>query len=199
MKRVLCSSLLTLMAVVSFAMIASAQTSPSSFPGISIENFGQMSDNLFRGAQPQPQDYKALAGIGIKTIIDLRNDDEPYARSAAQAAGLKYFNIPMNGVSAPSDDDVAQFMKIVNDPASGKVFFHCKAGVHRAGTMGAVYRINHDGWDYDKAYAEMKNYQFSAGLFHGALKSFVKKYADRMASERTTPMRTAKVAVPVAN
>jgi len=199
MKKVLRSSLLTSLAVVSFAMIASAQTSPSSLPGISIENFGQMSDNLFRGAQPRPEDYKALAGIGVKTIIDLRNDFESYARSSAEAAGMKYFNIPMNGVSAPSDNDVAQFMKIVNDPASGKVFFHCKAGVHRAGTMGAVYRINHDGWAYDKAYAEMKNYQFSAGLFHGALKSFVKKYADRMATEKAAVAPTAKAAAIVAN
>jgi hypothetical protein len=40
----------------------------------------------------------------------------------------------------------------------------------------------------------MKNYQFSAGLFHGGLKSFVKKYADGMASQRaftTTPVKAA--------
>jgi protein tyrosine/serine phosphatase len=184
MKKVFRSSLLSIIAVVSFAMIASAQTSPSSFPGISINNFGQMTETLYRGAQPSQSDYKALANMGIKTIIDLRNDSESYARSAAESAGLRYFNIPMNGVSAPSDQDVAQFLKIVNDPASGKVYFHCKAGIHRAGTMGAVYRINHDGWDYDKAFAEMKNYQFSAGMFHGGLQSFVKKYATRMATER---------------
>ena len=68
--------------------------------------------------------------IGIKTIIDLRNDEESFAKSAAEAAGLKYYNIPMNGVSAPTDADVAQFLKIVNDPASGKVYMHCKAGIH---------------------------------------------------------------------
>ena len=153
-----------------------------------------MSDHLFRGAQPKPGDYKALASIGIKTIIDLRNDDELYARSSAEAAGLKYYNIPMNGISAPSDKDVAQFLKIVNDPASGKVFFHCKAGIHRAGTMGAVYRINHDGWDYNKAYGEMKNYQFSPGLVHGGLKSFVKRYADMIAAERAAPQTARTVA-----
>lgn len=172
------------MAVISFAMIASAQTSPRSFPGISIRNFGQMANNLYRGSQPSPSDYKALADFGVKTVIDLRSDSESYSRSAAEAAGLRYFNIPLDGVSAPTNEDVAQFLKIVNDPASGKIYFHCKAGIHRAGTMGAVYRINHDGWDYDRAYAEMKNYQFSAGLFHGALKSFVKKYAQQVAAER---------------
>jgi tyrosine-protein phosphatase SIW14 len=103
----------------------------------------------------------------------------------------------MNGVSAPTDADVAQFLKIVNDPASGKVFMHCKAGIHRTGAMGAVYRISHDGWDYDKTFAEMKNYQFSAGLFHGGLQKFVKRYSETTVTSK--PVMTAKVAAATSN
>ena len=102
----------------------------------------------------------------------------------------------MDGVSAPSNQDVANFLKIVNDPETGKFFVHCKAGIHRTGAMGAVYRINKDGWDYDKTYLEMKNYEFSAGLFHGALKSFVKRYSQSADSQRT---ETAKVAAATSN
>ena len=188
MKKVLRSSLLTLVAVLTFAVIGTAQTSPKAVPGINIKNFGQMDDILYRGGQPAESDYKALAALGIHTIIDLRNDEETFAKSAAEAAGMKYYNISMNGVSAPSDEDVAQFLKIVNDPSSGKIFMHCKAGIHRTGAMGAVYRIARDHWDYDKTYAEMKNYEFSAGLFHGALKSFVKRYSDKsVASQPGAP------------
>jgi len=172
MTNVFRSSLLTLVAILAFSIIGSAQSSPSAVAGINIKNFGQMDDVLYRGGQPSESDYKALASIGIKTIVDLRNDYESFAKSAAEAAGLKYYNIPMDGVSAPTDADVAEFLKIVNDPASGKVYMHCKAGIHRTGAMGAVYRISHDGWDYDKTFAEMKNYQFSAGLFHGGLQKF---------------------------
>jgi len=188
------ASLLTIMAVVSFAMISNAQTSPSAnFPGISIRNFGQMDDNFYRGGQPSESDYKALAAIGIKTIIDLRSDHEVFAQSAAEAAGLKYVLIPMDGVSAPTDEQVAQFLQLANDPATGKFYVHCKAGIHRTGAMGAAYRISHDGWDYNKAYAEMKNYQFSAGLFHGALKTFVEKYAAKNVAQKssTVAMKTA--------
>jgi protein tyrosine/serine phosphatase len=197
MQNVLRSSLLTLIAVLAFSIIGSAQTSPSAVAGINIKNFGQMDDILYRGGQPAESDYKALASYGIKTIIDLRNDEESFAKSAAEAAGLKYYNIPMNGVSAPSDADVAQFLKIVNDPASGKVFMHCKAGIHRTGAMGAVYRISHDGWDYDKTFAEMKNYQFSAGLFHGGLQKFVKHYSETAVTSK--PVITAKVATATSN
>jgi len=197
MQNVLRSSLLTLIAVLAFSIIGSAQTSPSAVAGINIKNFGQMDDILYRGGQPAESDYKALASYGIKTIIDLRNDEESFAKSAAEAAGLKYYNIPMNGVSAPTDADVAQFLKIVNDPASGKVFMHCKAGIHRTGAMGAVYRISHDGWDYDKTFAEMKNYQFSAGLFHGGLQKFVKHYSETAVTSK--PVATAKVATATSN
>jgi protein tyrosine/serine phosphatase len=186
MRKAFRTSILTLMAIVSFAMIATAQTSPKPVDGINIKNFGQMDDILYRGGQPAESDYKLLAAMGIHTIIDLRNDEESFAKSAAEAAGMKYFNISMNGVSAPSDEDVAKFLSIVNDPASGKIYMHCKAGIHRTGAMGAVYRIAKDGWDYDKTYTEMKNYEFSAGLFHGALKSFVQKYAAQHPVQKVT-------------
>jgi protein tyrosine/serine phosphatase len=197
MQNVFRSSLLTIVAILAFSIISSAQTSPSAVAGINIKNFGQMDDILYRGGQPSESDYKALASIGIKTIVDLRNDEESFAKSAAEAAGLKYYNIPMDGVSAPSDADVAQFLKIVNDPASGKVYMHCKAGIHRTGAMGAVYRISHNGWDYDKTFAEMKNYQFSAGLFHGGLQKFVKHYSEQNVAVK--PVITAKVVAATSN
>jgi len=196
MKNVFRSSLLTLAAILTFTFVSNAQSSPAPVQGLTIKNFGQMDDRFYRGGQPTESEYKTLAAMGIHTIIDLRNDEETFAKSAAEAAGMRYFNIPMDGVSAPSNQDVANFLKIVNDPETGKFFVHCKAGIHRTGAMGAVYRINKDGWDYDKTYLEMKNYEFSAGLFHGALKSFVKRYSQSADSQRT---ETAKVAAATSN
>jgi len=196
MKNVFRSSLLTLAAILTFTFVTNAQSSPAPVQGLTIKNFGQMDDRFYRGGQPTESEYKTLAAMGIHTIIDLRNDEETFAKSAAEAAGMRYFNIPMDGVSAPSNQDVANFLKIVNDPETGKFFVHCKAGIHRTGAMGAVYRINKDGWDYDKTYLEMKNYEFSAGLFHGALKSFVKRYSQSEDSQRT---ETAKVAAATSN
>ena len=166
-------------AVLSFAVFSQAQTSPSTFANIKINNFGQMDENYYRGAQPMPDDYASLAALGIKTIVDLRNDPTDYEKSAAEAAGIKYINVPMSGWKSPKDSDVNRVVSILNDPASGKVYVHCKAGIHRTGITGAVYRMEKYGWDYDKAYTEMKNYNFSAGLVHGSLKSYVRDYAKR--------------------
>jgi tyrosine-protein phosphatase SIW14 len=138
-----------------------------------------MDENYFRGAQPQPEDYAALAALGIKTIVDLRNDPTDYEKSSAEAVGIKYVNVPMSGWKSPQDADVSRVVGILEDPASGKVYVHCKAGIHRTGVTGAAYRMDKYGWDYEKAYGEMKNYNFSSGLVHGALKSYVKDYAKR--------------------
>ncbi len=138
-----------------------------------------MDEKYYRGAQPMPDDYASLAAIGINTIVDLRNDPTDYEKSAAEAAGIKYINVPMSGWKSPSDADVDKVVGILNDPASGKVFVHCKAGIHRTGITGAVYRMEKYGWDYEKAYTEMKNYNFSSGLVHGALKGYIRDYAKR--------------------
>ena len=184
-----------LVAVFSFSLFVQAQTSPSGFSNIKIKNFGQMDENYYRGAQPAPDDFASLASLGIKTIIDLRNDPTDYEKSAAEAVGIKYINISMSGWKTPKDADVARVVAILNDPAYGKVFVHCKAGIHRTGITGAVYRMEKYGWDYDKLYAEMKNYNFSSGLVHGKLKTYVKKYAKRPQTiERQAALQTAGAA-----
>src|SRR5215218_8673653 len=141
-----------LIAVFSFTIFTQAQTSPSAFPSIKVNNFGQMDENYYRGAQPLPDDYASLAALGIKTIVDLRDDPTDYERSAAEAVGLKYVNIPMSGWKSPKDADINTFLKLANDPSTGPMFVHCKAGIHRTGVAGAVYRFTKYGWDYDKAY-----------------------------------------------
>jgi protein tyrosine/serine phosphatase len=174
---------LALAAIFTFVFAASAQTSPKTdFQNVKIGNFGQMDDNFYRGAQPFPEDYKALADLGIKTIIDLRNDPTDYEKTDAEAVGIKYVNIPMSGWQSPKDSDLQAFLKLANDPGTGKFYVHCKAGIHRTGVAGAVYRMTKYNWDYDQAYAEMKNYNFSSGLVHGSLKSYVKNYSEKLKS-----------------
>jgi len=43
----------------------------------------------------------------------------------------------------------------------------------------------------------MKNYQFSAGLFHGGLQKFVKHYSETAVTSK--PVATAKVATATSN
>lgn len=163
--------------ILGLAAVSFAQTSPAAFPDVKIGNFGQMDEKYYRGAQPAKDDYKSLAALGVKTVIDLRNDPTDYEKTEVEALGMKYVNIPMSGWKYPKDEYIQKFMSLMNDPETGTVFVHCKAGIHRTGITGAVYRFHKYGWNYDTAYKEMKNYNFHTGLVHHALKAFVGDYA----------------------
>ncbi|MBA3769183.1 MAG: tyrosine-protein phosphatase [Blastocatellia bacterium] len=173
---------LVLFALIIIGISASfAQTAPDpeKFASVKIINFGQMDDRYFRGGQPLPGDYQTLKDLGVNTVIDLRNDPTEYEKREVEALGMKYVNIPMSGWKWAKDDQVEEFLKVVNHPETGVVYAHCKAGRHRAGLIGAIYRFEKYGWDYDKVYQEMKNYNYSSWPWHHNIKSFVRDYAKR--------------------
>jgi tyrosine-protein phosphatase SIW14 len=155
---------------------ALAKSKNSQFPNVKIKNFGQMDERFFRGSRPEDNDYAALAQLGVKTIIDLTDNSREYEQPAVEKAGLRYVNIPMEDKSYPSMDQVNAFLKVVNDPATGKFFVHCAGGRHRTGVMGAVYRFNINHWSLDQALAEMDQYEFNSGYGHGKQRSFVQDY-----------------------
>lgn len=153
---------------------------------VKIKNFGQMDDRFFRGAQPKEQQYKELAALGIKTIIDLREDPTTYEKREAEALGMRYVNLPMSDKDYPPATTIDQFLKLVDDPSTGKFFVHCAGGRHRTGVMGAVYRFNRYNWNFDQVYAEMKKYDFYTRWGHGDMKKFVQDYAVSFHNRATT-------------
>ena len=161
-------SLLAL-AAVSQAQEASGQNNSA----ITIKNFGQMDDRFYRGAQPKEQEYKELAAIGIKTVIDLTDDPKPYERPTVESLGMTYINIPLEGKKYPTDEATKTFLQVAGDPKTGKFFVHCAGGRHRTGAMGAAYRQKFYNWNFDQVYSEMKKYDFYTAWGHGAFKDFV--------------------------
>src|SRR5918994_7132810 len=171
------SALIAILALVFAVSTASvAREKYSKFPNIKIKNFGQMDDRFYRGARPKEEDYKALSALGVKTIIDLTDNSREYEQPAVEAAGLRYVNIPMVDKSYPSIEQVNEFLKVVDDPETGKFFVHCAGGRHRTGVVGAVYRFHKDNWNLEQVMAEMEQYDFSSGFGHGKQKVFVEDY-----------------------
>ena len=171
-------ALLALITVLSLAAVTSAQENSTS--NIKIKNFGQMDERFYRGAQPKEKDYKDLAQLGIRTIIDLRDDPEPYEKRMAESLGMTYVHIPMVAKEYPTPEALDLFFKTVNDPKTGKFFVHCAGGRHRTGVMGAVYRFKFYNWDFEQVYKEMKHYDFYTRWGHGAFKEFVEDYYAQM-------------------
>lgn len=146
----------------------------SDMPGVG--NFHKVSDTLYRGAQPSDEGFQNLAKLGVKTVIDLRGSEHSMAdeQRVVEAAGMKYVSIPMKGMHTPSEDQISSALKVINDPASGPVFVHCKRGADRTGAVVACYRIGHDKWDNGKALDEASKIGMS--WYQLQLRSYVRAY-----------------------
>ena len=164
-------------AVLLVGALASTAAASANLSQIGIDNFGRVNDNYYRGAQPQGRDYADLAAIGVKTVVNLTSDDaDPAERAMAERAGMHYFQIPMTTHQPPTDAQLSQFLRIVNDPANQPVYVHCVGGRHRTGVMTAVYRMSEDGLTSDQAFKEMKQFKFGADFLHSEFKDFVYDY-----------------------
>lgn len=123
-----------------------------------IDRFHEVNEHLYRGAQPTESGFKYLATIGVKTVLDLREHDE---RSAAEervvtGLGMRYINVPMSGLTPPTEAQTIQILKLLEDSTNGAVFVHCKAGKDRTGAVIGAYRVDHDHWNNAQALKEAR-------------------------------------------
>ena len=152
-----------------------------SVSNVKIKNFGRMDDRFYRGAEPKDaEDFRALKALGISTVIDLQAEAEPTERGMVESLGMRYVHIPMVSKKYPTEEAVAAFLKTVDDPGTGKFFLHCAGGRHRTGAMGAVYRFDKYGWNFDQVYREMKDFDFYTSWGHGDFKDFVEDYWSKL-------------------
>src|SRR4029453_442487 len=185
--------------ILSLAALSTAQSPLNDrISKIQIENFGRINENYYRGAQPKKNDYADLVALGVKSVIDLQREGVADQPAMVESLGLRFYRIGLSSKSKPSSEDVARFLAIVNDPANQPVFVHCHVGRHRTGVMTAIYRLAHDGWTADRAYAEMKQYKFEKGFLQGfshtELKNYVYDYYSQLsrqnaasATQKTVP------------
>lgn len=155
-------------------------------PAPGIKNFHQVDEHVYRGGQPNNDGFQYLAKIGVKTIIDLR---EPGSRSRAEekavtAAGMKYVNVPMTGLTPPSEAEITRILAILEDGASGPAFVHCMRGADRTGAVIASYRIDHDHWGNDKALKEAMSNGMS--FFQWPRQRFIRDFQARSVEAKTT-------------
>ena len=164
--------------------IVSAQNEPSYKE---LPNLHKVSDKLYRGAQPLTGYAGKLGELGVKTVVNQRGEDEISRdeQKEAETAGLRYFNISMPGLSAPSDEQVSRVLAIIDLPENQPVFIHCKRGSDRTGTIAAVYRISHEGWNAERAITEAKRYGMSWAEFgmRGYISDYYKQQQVRAKSQ----------------
>ena len=119
-----------------------------------IRRFHRVSENLYRGGQPNPAGFAFLKRQGIMTVVNLRaeNDERPWV----EKLGMKYVQIPLSAWDRVPDSAIRTFFEVLNDPDNQPVFVHCRRGADRTGVMVGLYRIAYQGWDGEQAYREAR-------------------------------------------
>jgi len=109
-----------------------------------IDNFDQVSPDLFRGAQPAETGMATLAEHHIQTVINLRDGDDAAEAKYVREAGMTYIHMPLDAETV-TVADAEKFLTILAE-AKGPVFVHCLVGRDRTGMAVAAYRLRVQGW-----------------------------------------------------
>lgn len=142
-----------------------------------VQNFGQVTPNLYRGAQPTTKGFESLAKMGVNIVVDLRDGSEgKFEEQVVTQSGMKFVAIPWT-CTKPQDDVFAKFLTVLRDNPEKKVFVHCHVGIDRTGMMIASYRMSEQGWTADEALREMRAFGFST--FHQFMCYGLESYEQR--------------------
>jgi len=167
--RTSCAALLLLASVASAADIQVQATH--------VRNFGEVNENVLRGGMPSDEALRELKALGVDTILDLREEGSGRQREkqAVERLGMRYEHVPLARLAAPKQADIAQALALLLRAPTAKIYVHCWRGKDRTGTVIACYRIQHDGWDNERALEEAKSY----GMSHLelAMQAFIRHFA----------------------
>ena len=148
-----------------------------SAPG--IKNFDQVDAHVYRGGQPTDEGFQYLAKLGVRTVIDLREADD---RSEAEertvtGSGMKYVNVPMTGLTPPTEAEITKILAMLEDTTTGPVFVHCQRGADRTGAVIAAYHVDHDQWDNARALKDAKAHSMS--FFQFPRENYIRNFRAR--------------------
>lgn len=144
-----------------------------------VENLAQINGSLYRGAQPDAAGFRKLKELGIKTVISFRSYHTE--KKDVEAAGMTAIQIPVQadvfGSGPPTEEQIRLFFTTCQDASKHPVYFHCAHGKDRTGTLGALWRIEVDGWTNAEAIEEMQAFGYHD--IYKDLIEFVKAYKPR--------------------
>ncbi|MBN9121984.1 MAG: dual specificity protein phosphatase family protein [Planctomycetes bacterium] len=177
------------------AMVVAAPLVYSSYQGTHLRNLRVVEDGvLYRSGQLTPAGLeRVIHDYGIRTVVSLRaskrnpNDSpqDAWEETACKARGLNHVRIVPRVWGAdekgeiPAEQAVQEFLAVMDKKENHPVLVHCFAGIHRTGTMCAVFRMEYQGWTAERAMEEMQVYGFAPEDMHQHISVYLRTYEPR--------------------
>lgn len=140
-----------------------------------IKRFIKVTNGLYRGSAPSPDDVKNLFDkFGIRKIVSLDAVTGQRIDRICKLLGIEHIIIPidMNHI-----EPIAQLLGhdiydlLITD---GPTFVHCQEGKDRTGMVIAIFKCQYMDWDCKKAIKEAKSIGFGIGLPQKTVKFYEK-------------------------
>ncbi len=118
-----------------------------------LNNLYIINDSIYRSEQPEVSEFLSLQNLGIKSILNLRED-----RSDTSLLKGTNFNYYQTKIVTANFFDLEIIDALKNIKISPKpLLVHCKHGSDRTGVVMAMYRIVFENWTKQNAINELKN------------------------------------------
>jgi tyrosine-protein phosphatase SIW14 len=76
----------------------------------------------------------------------------------------------------PAEQGVQTFLAVMDRPENHPVLVHCFAGIHRTGTMCAIFRMEYEGWTPERAMDEMRLCGYAPEDMHYHITNYLRSY-----------------------
>jgi tyrosine-protein phosphatase SIW14 len=176
------------------ALVVAVPLLYSSHRQTTLRNFRVVEDGvLYRSGQLSPAAFqRVLDEYGIRTVITLRTARDksmPYPdeweAGICQSKNIRHVRIvpqvwgPNEKGEIPADENVKKFLAIMDKKENQPVLVHCFAGIHRTGTMCAIFRMEYHHWPADRAIDEMRLCGFDPEDMHEHIEGYLRNYRAR--------------------
>ncbi len=146
-----------LLALFSAALLTACTTGNTENGPLLPKNFHTVNAEIYRSGQPGDDEFTDMHKNGkIKSVLNLREYHSD--KDEIGELPLKLYEIPLAAGSI-TEADLVKILKTVKN-APKPILIHCFHGSDRTGAAVASYRIVFEGWDVERAIAELMEDQY---------------------------------------
>jgi len=154
------------LALLTLASAAGCSTVGRSLPG--IDNFDTVDPApaaLHRGGQPTLEGIATLRDMGVRSVLNLRDDFEPWEPEAVRQAGMAYLQIGMTQscINEAALREAMVALRTLPRP----IYVHCAAGRDRTGLVVALYRIVDQKMEREQAIGDLRAHGYNHFAYPG--------------------------------